>query len=86
MTLIMTILSVFGNGLGTLFSWVVNYFTTKAQQAKNAVTSMFSDMDAHAGDGAISVGDKESAQAQIDDLKMQAQQMDSAPPVTSKDP
>lgn len=68
--------AAFGTGLGALFTWVVNSYIQRKQQRAAAVTAMQQDEDAHAGDGALSVGDATSAQSQIQDLNGQLAQID----------
>lgn len=82
MSLITTLLSVFGSGLGSLFSWLVQWFETKLAQKQAAINNMDADMSAHAGDGALSVSDMQSAQAQIDDINNQLNQLDQQQPVS----
>lgn len=68
------LLGIFGAGLGALITYFVNSYITKQAQKKAAIDAMTADMNAHAGDGAQSVGDMQSAQAQLAALKQQAAQ------------
>lgn len=82
MAILSTILSVFGSGLGSLFSWAINLWEQHVQAEKQASDQMNQDIEAHANDGALSVADMQSAEGQIENLKQQAAQMDAAQPAT----
>lgn len=82
MSLITTILGVFGSGLGSLFTYFVNLYEQWQQEKQAAATEMTTDMDAHASDGALSVSDMQSAQNQIQDIQNQLDQLDQQQPVT----
>lgn len=77
MTLITTILSVFGSGLGSLFSWIIALFQKEAAEKQAASDQMNQDISQHAGDGALSVGDMDSAEWQLQNLKNKLDQIDS---------
>lgn len=87
-SLITSILGVFGAGLGSLLSWAVSWFEARKAAEQQAANQMDADISAHAQDGVISVGDMDSALAQMDNLKVQAEQLDSmsAPPAPGGKP
>lgn len=87
MGFISTILGVFGNGLGSIFSWVVNWWEQKKAAEAAAAQQMNQDIIDHSGDGEKSVGDMTSAQGQIDNLNQQAEAIDKPPaPATPPPP
>jgi|SRR6185437_4901549 len=61
---------------GTLFGYFWNQYQQHKQRQQNAITTMAQDEDAHASDGAISVGDRQSIQAQDADLNQQLAAID----------
>jgi len=80
------LLSVVASGLGILGTYLWNrYQTNKANQAA-ANDAMQADMQAHSGDGSKSVGDMQSAQGQVQDLKNQFKQIDSQTPIMASKP
>lgn len=87
MAFIGTILSVFGSGLGTLFSWIVGLFVARKAAQDAASAQMNQDVIDHAQDGKISVGESQSAEAQLSDLDQQLKQIDQGKPtVVAKGP
>lgn len=78
MPFLLPILSVFGAGLTKLFSWAVGWFMQKKANEAAAAQQMNSDLTQHANDGAISVHDSQSIEAQEADLNAQAAEIDAA--------
>lgn len=68
---LLAILSTFGAGLGSLFSWIVGLFIKRQADEAQASAQMDQDIAAHANDGSISVADQQSLQAQDQDLEAQ---------------
>lgn len=82
MALLSTIFSLFGSGLGSLFSWAISTWQKYVANKQAASDKMNQDITAHSGDGAISVDDVDSAQWQLDNINQKLKQMDQEKPIT----
>ena len=80
------LVGIFGAGIGVLFTYLVNRYIQRRQQEQAASDAMDQDMSAHSGDGAISVGDMQSAQEQIQDLKNQFAKADAQKAAAAEKP
>lgn len=69
-------LGVFGSGLGSLFSYAVQWWENRKAAESAAENQMKQDIQDHSGDGQISVGEVSSAQQQLNDIDQQLSDID----------
>ncbi len=81
MTILMSILSVFGSGLSSIFNWAISYFQKWQANKQAASDQMNKDITDHAGDGAKSVNDSDSVDWQLGNIDDKLKQMDGEAPV-----
>lgn len=82
MTILTAILGALGGALGQLAQWFVGWFVAKKQAEAQAETDMENSISQHQDDGAQSVADANSADAQLQNIQEQEQQLNNPQPPT----